>query len=131
MLSAVLGVVSELIVTVVADSVPAGVRTNFAQVQSWELLDGGGSNIVGGSAVSELYTTTVKAARSQQSRALFWFKVGPTNDNVLVIEFGDSRSNYHNGCLLGYIPFSGSEQLALTMPADFVAGSYNISRQQG
>ena len=81
---------------------------------------------MGGSAVSELYTTTVKAARSQQSRALFWFKVGPSNDNVLVIEFGSSKDNYHNGCLTGYIPFSGNEQLALTMPSDFVAGSYEI-----
>ena len=81
---------------------------------------------MGGSAVSELYTTTVKAARSQQSRALFWLKLGPTNDNVLVIESGDSRSNYHHGCLTGYLVFDDSNQLALTMPSDFVAGSYEF-----
>ena len=51
-LLAVLGVVSELIVTVVGNDTPAGVRTNFQQMASWELLDGSGaSNIIGGSAI--------------------------------------------------------------------------------
>ena len=47
----------------------------------------------------------------------------PSNDNVLVIEFGDSKANYEHDCLTGYVPFSGSEQLALTMPSNFTAGS--------
>ena len=125
-MSGVLGVVSELIVTVVADSTPVGVRTNFMQVASWELLDGGGANIVGGSAIKEDYQVYVKASRKAQSRALFLLRLGPTNDNVLCIEFGSSKDNYEHGCLSGYIPFSGSEQLALTMPGNFVAGSYEI-----
>ena len=53
-------------------------------------------------------------------------KLLPTNDNALVIEFGDSKVNYEHGCLTGYVSFSGSEQLALTMPSNFVAGSYEV-----
>ena len=93
-MSGVLGVVSELIVTVVADSTPAGVRTNFMQVASWELLDGGGANIVGGSAIKEDYQVYVKQSRKAQSRALFLLRLAPTNDNVLCIEFGSSKDNY-------------------------------------
>ena len=125
-LSAVLGVVSELIVTVVGDIVPAGVRTNFIQVASWELLDGSGANIIGGSAIKEDYQVYIKQSRKAQSRALYLMKLPPTNDNVLVIEFGSSKDNYEHGCLTGYIPFSGSEQLALTMPSNFPAGSYEV-----
>ena len=60
------------------------------------------------------------------SRALYLMKLVPTNDNILVIEFGHSKANYEHGCLTGYIPFSGSEQLALTMPSNFTAGSYEV-----
>ena len=96
------------------------------QVASWELLDGSGANIVGGSAIKEDYQVDVKASRKQQSRALYLMRLPPINDNVLVIEFGSSKDNYEHGCLTGYVPFSGSEQLALTMPSNFTAGSYEI-----
>ena len=43
-----------------------------------------------------------------------------------MIEFGDFKANYEHGCLTGYIPFSGSEQLALTMLGNFVAANYEI-----
>jgi hypothetical protein len=125
-MSAVLGVVSELIVSVLGDNTPAGVRTNFMQVASWELLDAGGANIIGGSAIKEDYQVYIKQSRKAQSRALFLMKLPPTNDNVLVLEFGDSRANFESGCLTGYYVFTGSEQLALTMPADLPAGSYEV-----
>ena len=96
------------------------------QVASWELLDAGGANIIGGSAIKEDYQVYIKQSRKAQSRALFLMKLPPTNDNVLVIEFGDSRANYESGCLTGYYPFTGSEQLALTMPSNFTAGSYEV-----
>ena len=59
------------------------------QIGSYEILDGSGANVVGGSAIKEDYTTLVKAARKAQSRALFAYKFGET-DNVVVVEFGDS-----------------------------------------
>ena len=68
----------------------------------------------------------VKASRKQQSRALYLFKLAPTNDNTLVMEFGDSKANYVHGCLTGYIPFSGSDQLASAMPSNFLAGNYEV-----
>ena len=58
-------VVSEIIGAVVADYNPAGVRSNFLQVSSWELVDGSGTNIVGGSSIREDYQVYLKGSRKQ------------------------------------------------------------------
>ena len=124
-LSAIMGLISEIIITVIGDSTPAGMRNNFAQIASWELLDGSGANVVGGSAIKEEFSTLVKAARKVSSRALFASRIGQT-DNVIVAEFGDSRANLEHGTLLGYVPMDGSFQLAITTPSTWNAGDYEV-----
>ena len=86
-----MGLVTEMIITVVADNTPAGVRNSLIQFASYEILDGTGANVLGGSSIREDYNTLVKQARKAQSRALFACRFGET-DNVVVVEFGDSKA---------------------------------------
>ena len=113
-LTAVLGSVSELIVTVTNSA------SGVFKVASYELLDGAGSSIIGGSAIKSDYVIFVKGARKQQSRSLAASSVPWTKEErSLILEFGDSKSNAEAGILTGFIPFDGSYQLALSTPADF------------
>ena len=57
-------------------------------------------NIIG-SAIKEDYATLVKQARKAQSRALFACKFGES-DNVVVVEFGDSKANQESGVVTAY-----------------------------
>ena len=124
-LSAIMGLVQELVITVIGSSTPAGVRSNFAQIASWELLDGSGANVVGGSAIKEDFSTLVKAARKVGSRALYACRLG-REDNVIVAEFGDSRAALEHGVITGYVPMDGSFQLAITTPSTWTAGDYEV-----
>jgi hypothetical protein len=124
-LSAVMGLVTELIITVVPDNNPAGLRNGFAQISSYEILDGSGASVLGGSAIKEDFATLVKAARKTQSRALFACKYGEA-DNVIVVEFGDSKANQDSGIVSGYLPMDGSYQLAISTPPGFQAADYEV-----
>ena len=118
-LSAILGVVSDIIVRGLQP------RRGPQKLSPSELMGSArsGMNIVGGSAIKEDYQVYLKASRKQQSRA---FHLEPSSDNTLVIEFGDCKANYEHGCLTGYVPFDGTNQLALTTPSTFPAGSYGV-----
>ena len=120
-LTAVLGLVTEMVITV----------TNSAgglfKVASYELLDGAGSSVIGGGAVSSTYAIFVKGARKQQSRSLFANSIPWTaEERNIVIEFGSSRDNAEAGVLTGYVPMDGSYQLALTTPADLPQRDYEV-----
>ena len=123
-LSAVMGLVTEMIITVVGNNNPAGSRNNFMQIASYEILDSSGANVVGGSAIKEDYATLVKAARKAQSRAMFAC-CGET-DNAIVVEFGDSKSNQESGIVSGYLPMEGIYQLAISTTPTWVAGDYEV-----
>ena len=122
-LTAILGLTTELCITVTRSNGSA-----VAKVASYELLDGAGSSVIGGGAVSATYALMVKGARKQQSRALSanslpWTK----EERSIILEFGDSRSNAEAGIITGYVPMDGSFQLGLSTGADFVQGDYEVS----
>ena len=114
-LSAVMGLTTELIITVVANNSVAGMRNAFMQIASYELLDSSGANVLGGSAIKEDYATLVKQARKVQSRAMFACSFGEA-DNAIIVEFGDSKANQESGIVSGYLPMDGSYQLAISTP---------------
>ena len=121
-LTAVLGLVSEVIVTVVNI-----INNSPTKVASYELLDSTGSSIIGGSAIRSDYAIFVKGSRRQQSRSLAASSIPWTKEErSIIIEFGDSKANAEAGVLTGFVPFSGSEQLALSTPADFAPGDYEV-----
>ena len=124
-LSAVMGLCTELIISVVGDNTPAGMRNAYMQIASYEILDSSGANVLGGSAVKEDFNTLVKQSRKAQSRALFACKFGQTDNNI-VIEFGDSKANQESGIVSGYVPMDGSYQLAITTPPDFPPSDYEV-----
>ena len=120
-----MGLVTEAIITVIANNVPAGMRNTFVQISSYEILDSSGANVLGGSAIKEDYATLVKQARKVQSRAMFACTFGES-DNAIIVEFGDSRSNQESGIVSGYLPLDGSYQLAITTPPAWIAGDYEV-----
>ena len=73
------------------------------------------------------YAIFVKGSRKQHSRSLAasslpWAK----EERSIIIEFGDSKSNSEAGAITGFVPMNGSYQLALSTPADFAPGDYEV-----
>ena len=90
-LAAVLGLLTELAISVVVPNTGAGMI--FRKIQSYELLDGAGSSVIGGSAVKSDYALLVKGARKAQSRSLEANLVSSLKEERIInIEMGDSRS---------------------------------------
>ena len=121
-LTSVLGLISEIIISVTSPG-----ALNFLKLASYELLNGSGASVIGGSAIRSDYAILVKGARKQQSRSLAansipWAK----EERSIIIEFGDSASNMHSGALTGYMPMDGSFVLAITTPADLPQADYEI-----
>ena len=48
------------------------------------------------------------------------------SDNVIVVEFGDSKANQESGIVSGYLPLDGSYQLAISTPPTWVAGDFEV-----
>ena len=120
-MTAVLGLVTEIVVSL------TNAGGNLVKISSYELLDGSGSSVIGGGAVKAEYAIFVKGARKQQSRSLAASSIPWTKEErSIIIEFGDSKSNAEAGVITGYLPMDGSYQLALSTPADFAPGDYEV-----
>jgi hypothetical protein len=127
-LTAVQGVISELIVSIR----PANSVYYFAYVfhgwSSYELLDGSGASLTGGMPITYAYQKTIIDAARQSSGAID--ALGAVNSGrtttPLIIEFGNAKADLMTGSITGYIPFTGNERLVITTDASLVAGSYEV-----
>jgi hypothetical protein len=126
-LTAVQGIVSELIITI-RNANPTGFSAySFRGWQSYELLDGSGASLTGGMPVTSDYQRSIVDASRQSSGALDALSgmLGSKN-TPLVIEFGSAKSDLLTGSITGYVPFSGTERLIITTESTLTPGSYEI-----
>ena len=72
-LTAVLGLIMELAISIVVPVTSAGGGGTILarRIASYELLDGAGSSVIGGSAIRSDYALHVKGSRKHYSRSLF------------------------------------------------------------
>ena len=126
-LTAVLGLVTELAISVVAPSGGTG-GLILRKIASYELLDGAGSSVIGGSPIKSDYALMVKGARKNQSHSLTTNSLPWTRgeERVIYIEMGDSKAIWETGAVTGYLPADGTLTLALTTGADFQAGDHEV-----
>jgi hypothetical protein len=126
-LTAVQGVVSELIVSIRYANSNGFAAYSFRGWSSYELLDGSGASLTGGMPITYAYQRTIVDAARQSSGALDALGAGLVGATApLIIEFGNAKADLMTGTLTGYVPFSGQERLVITTDASLVAGSYEV-----
>ena len=126
-LTALLGLCQEIVISVIVPFSGAANGYQYRKMASFEILDGSGANVVGGSPIGSDYHMLVKGSRKAQSRSIDTnLLYSPKEERVIFWEAGDSRSNMQAGVLTGYLVGDGSLQLALTTPADLTPGDYEI-----
>ena len=128
-LTAVLGLVTELAISVLPANNGGGNGYAYRKMAAYEILDGSGGNVNGGGPIAADYALLVKGSRKAHSRSIDTNMLMAPNDKaerVIFVEFGDSKANMESGCVLGYLPMDGSYQLALTTPAELIAGDFEI-----
>jgi hypothetical protein len=128
-LTAVQGVVTELIVTIRPANTGWFNVYAFKSWASYELLDGSGSSLTGGMPITADYQRTIVDASRQSSGAIDTLIAAAglgRSSNPIVAEFGDAKTDFAHGTLTGYIPFTGQERLIITTDDTIGAGSYEI-----
>jgi hypothetical protein len=123
MLTAVTGVVSEMIVTIRPANSSGANAYNFQAYASYELLDSAGSSLLGGMPVTLGYQKLVVDASRQTSGAIDYLS---GQSFPIVIEFGSAKTDFINNTITGYVPLTGQERLVITTHQYFVPGSYEI-----
>ena len=91
MLTAVQGIVSEMIITNIAGG---NLATTFKPYASYELLDSSGSSLIGGMPVTLDYQRYVVDAGRQSSSAVDALSAG---SYPIIIEFGNAKADFHTG----------------------------------
>jgi hypothetical protein len=122
-LTAVQGVVSELIVTIRASGAAGVLAYAFKPWASYELLDGSGASLTGGMPITYAYQKTIIDAGRQSSGAIDTLS---QPSYPIVIEFGDAKADFLTGSITGYITFCGQERLVITTEGTLAAGAYEI-----
>ena len=111
------GLVTTLMVTIRFASATGSGLTTFIEGARLEILDSSGATITN-SLPAEYLRWVLASSNSSNSST----EVGP-----LFIDFTSSiRASLEHGSLPGYVPFSGSEQLVVTMPAGIASASYEV-----
>jgi hypothetical protein len=123
MLTAIQGVVSELVVTIRPANSFAQNAYAFKPWHSYELLDSTGASMLGGMPIGYKYQTSIVDGERQNSGAVEAVSPG---SYPIFIEFGDSRADLMTGSITGYVPFSGSERLVITTEGSLEPGSYEV-----
>ena len=117
LLSGVHGLVTTIMVTIRLASATGSGLTTFIEGARLEILDSSGATLTN-SLPAEYLRWVVASSNSSNSST----EVGP-----LFIDFTSSiRASLEHGSLPGYVPFSGSEQLVVTMPAGIASASYEV-----
>ena len=127
-LTAVQGIVSELIVTIRPANSGSFNAWSFRGWSSYELLDGSGASLTGGMPITYEYQRTIVDASRQSSGAIDTLVTigAPRSYNPIVCEFGNAKADFLTGSITGYIPFTGQERLIITTDATVLAGSYEV-----
>jgi hypothetical protein len=87
---------------------------------TYDVLDGSGSSIIGGTPVSSTYLKYVRAIGRD-------YELNNASDNWIPIAFTDNSLEHEQaGILSGYVCFDGVHQLALTTWQGFASGTYEI-----
>ena len=87
---------------------------------TYDILDGSGVSVIGGTPVSSLYLKYVSACQRDA-------KLNNATDQWIPIAFTDNALQHEQaGILSGYVCFDGVHQLAVTTYAAFPAGNYEI-----
>ena len=119
-LSGVHGLVTSMSISIRLASATGSALTVFQAPARIEVLSSDGSSIIGGTSLPEEYVRLVKAASNSSNSFL--------EAGILFLDFAAStRATLEHGSLGGYMPFSGSEQLVITMPAGLASASYEVS----
>ena len=112
-LTAVLGLLTELAISVLLPYVDTSNGWQYRKMASYEILDGSGANIVGGGPIGADYAMLVKGSRKVSSRSLDTSMLfSPLSERVIFWEAGDSKANMEAGVVTGYLPADGSLKLA-------------------
>ena len=122
-LTAIQGVVSELIVTIRASGASGANAYVFKPWASYELLDGSGASLTGGMPITYAYQKTIIDAGRQSSGAIDTLS---QPSYPIVIEFGDAKADFLTGSITGYITFCGQGRLVITTEGTLAAGAYEI-----
>ena len=127
-LTAVQGIVSELIVTIRPAATGWFNAYIFMGWSSYELLDGSGASLTGGMPITYEYQRTIVDASRQSSGAIDSLVAfgGSRSNNPIVCEFGNAKADFLTGSITGYIPFTGQERLIITTDATVLASSYEL-----
>ena len=117
-LTSVQGLVTSLHVSVKKTSEWGnGPTTSFA---TYDVLDGSGASIIGGTPVSNTYLKYIRAIGRD-------YELNDATDQWIPIAFTDNSLEHEQaGILSGYVCFDGVHQLALTTWAAFASGTYEI-----
>ena len=126
-LTAVQGVVSELVVTIRASGAGGASAYAFMPWASYELVDGSGASLTGGSPISYAYQNGIIDAARQTSGALEVLRsTASVPSYPLIIEFGDAKADLLHGTVTGYITFCGQERLVITTEGSITPGAYEV-----
>ena len=88
--------------------------------QTYDVLDGSGASIIGGTPVSSTYLKYVRAIGRD-------YELNNASDNWIPIAFTDNSLEHEQaGILSGYVCFDGVHQLAMTTWQGFASGTYEI-----
>ena len=117
-LSAVHGLISQMMITVRLASATGSGLTTLVEPAKIELLDSSGQNLLGGAPLPAEYLRWVKTAHVSSNP--------DTPTGPLFLDFGATRAGLENGSLPAYIVGDGALQLAITMPAGMASASYEI-----
>ena len=88
--------------------------------QTYDVLDGSGASIIGGTPVSSTYLKYVRAIGRD-------YELNNASDNWIPIAFTDNSLEHEQaGILSGYVCFDGVHQLAVTTWPGLASGTYEI-----
>ena len=117
-LSAVHGLVTQMMITVRLASATGSGLTTLVEPAKIELLDSSGQNLMGGAPLPAEYLRWLKTAHTSSNP--------DTPSGPLFLDFGATRAGLEAGSLPAYVVFDGACQLGITMPAGMASGSYEI-----
>jgi hypothetical protein len=122
-LTAIQGVVSEMIITIKPSNSAGAGAWDFKSYSSFELLDGSGASLIGGMPIPLDYQRYVVDASRQTSGAVDTLSPGSF---PIILEFGDARVDFQHNTITGYLTFDGTQRLIITTDSALVAGSYEV-----
>ena len=122
-LSAVMGLLTEMIITIRSSGAVGSGTYAYRSWVSYEILDGAGASLTGGMPITAAYQKNVVDASRQSSGAIDTLSPAST---PIVVEFGNAKADFLHGSVTGYIPFSGTERLVIITDAFLPTTAYEI-----